>query len=168
MPSNFSTQINLPDVLQVFFRSAQGAFVDQDDLGVNGFDKGGPPHVTVRYAIETDDISRIFKVVKDFFPFYVGIGNLTTFPASEFSDGDVPLIFEIHSPQLYKLNKAIEKNLPCKPANFPYTPHMTFAYIKPESEGKYKGRHVPNLTGKEFVSKNLVFMTKEGNEIPVV
>jgi 2'-5' RNA ligase len=147
-----STQINLPDDLAKLLHDLT-ATIEEEDLHGRGRDVG-EPHITVRYGIKDFHSEPYQKLVKDFMPFYVRIGSITSFSPSEHSEGAAPLIFQVHSPQLMNLNKAIEDRVTCAPANFDYKPHITIAFVKPDKVDKYKMRK-SQLEGKEWMVKSL-------------
>ena len=135
--------------------------VNIEDLAGNGL-RVGTPHITVRYGIDTTDTELIKSKVKHMFPFYISFGKTKSFPPSIYSDEVSPLIVSVHSPQLVALNETIDSSLPVIPANFPYVPHMTLAYIDTNQISKYLDMDL--MQGLEFIAKELTIVHQDESE----
>jgi 2'-5' RNA ligase len=160
---NNSLQINIPFAFHKLFES-MAKRINTEDLAGKGLHVGSP-HITLRYGINTTNVKEIKDVCHNFFPFFIKFGITSSFPPTVFSEGTVPLIVKIESNQLVALNSYIDKKLPVIPANFDYVPHMTLAYIKPNSVEKYLNMDL--ISGMEFITKNLVLVHKDNSEVVI-
>lgn len=98
------------------------------------------PHVTVRYGVKDGDTSGLKNYIAKQKPFEAKLGKTMAFPVSEHSEGAVPIVAHVESPDLHRINGEIEKHGSFAPSSFPdYKPHVTVAYVKPEHAQKYVG-----------------------------
>lgn len=103
------------------------------------------PHVTVFYGTSATEIEKIVSEVKEFKATEITFGNVSVFNCEKY---DV-LKVEVESSSLRKMNARIKSAFPSKQTHLDYKPHMTVAYIKKGSGGKYLGKC--SLSGKSEV-----------------
>jgi len=161
-----STQANLPEG-----SPAHGAILSMqnqipaDDLAGKGKDVD-EPHVTLRYGLKTNLTPELRKFIESQPPFEASIGATTSFPPSEYSDGASPIVAAVESPELHRLNKEIEEQGEFEPSSFPeYKPHVTVAYVKPESAKKYTG--MKDAEGKKFPINSIAVSDRDGNKVDI-
>ena len=121
--------------------TARAAIKDADVMG-DGKDVD-PNHVTVRYGLLNEDLNELRAFLAAQAPFEARVIGIELFPASEHSDGAVPVVARIASPELRALEQEIGKHAEFKEKSFPkYKPHCTLAYCKPEAAEKYADLYV--------------------------
>jgi len=163
-----STQANLPEDSDAHraIRGAQ-AMVDKKDLAGDGTDID-KPHVTVRYGLKGDDHDGVKKYLGSQAPFEAKLGKTTTFPPSPNSDGASVVVAPVESDDLHRMNGEVEKHGDFKKSDFPdYRPHVTVAYVKPETAHKYEGMDVTQ--GKKFPVRSVAISNRDGEheEVPL-
>jgi diguanylate cyclase (GGDEF)-like protein len=139
--------------------------IDPADLAgdVNGTDGGMETqhHITVRYGIKGEDTAGIRAYLEQQKPFEARLGVTAAFPASEHSDGAVPIIVPVESINLRDIEKELDKHGDFKERSFPeYKPHATVAYVKPEAAQKYVG--LPAANGKTFTVTHISITGRDG------
>jgi len=127
-----------------------------EDEGIEGFEDS--PHVTVKYGIVENDISKISDIIEGYDPITIKCGNVEIFDTNPKFD-----VVKIHitGDKLQKLHDMLsEKN---DGDSFPeYKPHLTLAYVQ-----KGKGK---NLIDNDFFDKledtidQVLFVSKDGND----
>lgn len=109
--------------------------IPESELGKDGY--GDDPHITVLYGLKDDSeqtLRELKAVLSRTKPFKVRLCELTSF--EDRGDG-APLIVEVESKELHRLNAYIQKNFDCH-VKFPkYKPHLTVAYVLPECVDRY-------------------------------
>ena len=109
------------------------------------------PHVTALFGFICDKTSpeEVSELTKKLFSnkLKIKVNGMSLFKNKDF---DV-LKFDIISPDLKKLNKALVEKFPYKNDYPDYTPHMTIAYLKPGTGEKYAKK----------LSKNIIFESNE-------
>ena len=111
--------------------------IRDEDLMATGKDVD-PNHVTVRYGLLNDDLDELRSFLASQTPFEASLGQVELFPASDHSDGAVPVVAQIISPELRAIEAEIGKHADFKDKNFPeYKPHCTLAYVKPGAAESY-------------------------------
>jgi len=102
-----------------------------------------PNHVTVRYGLENEDLDGLRAYLSTLAPFEARVLRVELFPASEHSDGAMPVVALIASPELRQIEQEIGKHADFKEKSFPvYKPHCTLAYCKPEKAEPYADLYV--------------------------
>ncbi len=163
-----STQANIPDESEAgkALAGLRSKIAPQDLAGdVNGTEGGleTHPHVTVRYGVKGDDTAGIERFIESQKPFEATLGATHSFPASEHSDGAVPIVAPVESPELHRINAEIEKHGAFAASSFPdYKPHATVAYVKPGTEGKYV--NLSDAQGQRFPIDHISITDRNGNE----
>lgn len=96
-------------------------------------------HVTVRFGLLNEDLDGLRSFIAAQTPFEAQLGEIELFPASEHSEGAVPVVARIISPELHAIEAEIGKHAAFKEKSFPeYKPHCTIAYCAPESAEYYR------------------------------
>ena len=97
-----------------------------------------PNHITVRYGLLNEDLDGLRAFIARQAPFEAYVTHVELFPASEHSDGAVPVVVRIASPDLRIIEEEIGKYADFKEKSFPeYKPHCTLAYVDPAHASKY-------------------------------
>jgi 2'-5' RNA ligase len=98
-----------------------------------------PNHVTVRYGLLNENLDALRAFLASQKPFEARVEGVELFPASEHSDGAVPVVARIVSPELHAIEAEIGNYADFKEKSFPvYKPHCTLAYCKPEIAERYQ------------------------------
>ena len=162
-----STQINVPpDSELAKAHSAAVAAIPDEHVGpING--REDVPHLTLRYGLADDSpeaVTKIREAISRIPAFEVPIGKTETFPASEHSDGEVPVVARLKvTPGLDNLRKTVEGAGDFDKDNFPeYKPHITLAYVKPEFAEQYKSGN--QLEGQRVPIREITVSKKDGSQ----
>jgi len=147
--------------------------IDKNDLmpSTNTTDGSGleeNAHITVRYGIDGEDTAGIKEYLEKQAPFEATLGKTTAFPPSEHSDGGAPIVVNIESPELHRMEKEIDQHGNFVDRSFPeYKPHVTLGYVKPEAAQKYVG--MKDTEGKKFTVNSVSISNKDGSieEVPL-
>jgi len=131
-----STQIDLPPDAAEQVLAGGRDLIPDSDLMSHGRELH--PHITVRYGVE-DDADKLQAILKDFKPFEVTLGLVHVFPISTHSEDSNPVVIDVESPELIRLNAAIDAAMSAKQNDFEYHPHCTLAYVKPDAAKQYRG-----------------------------
>jgi 2'-5' RNA ligase len=138
---NTQIQIDPASSAAASLNAARATIADADCMA-DGKDVD-PNHVTVRYGLENDDLDGLRAYLSTLAPFEARVLRVELFPASEHSDGAVPVVALIASPELRQIEKEIGKHADFKEKSFPvYKPHCTLAYCKPEKAEPYADLYV--------------------------
>ncbi len=158
-PHKFSsTQVELPpEVAKLFLAAA--AKIPDNELGEDG--REDTPHVTVKYGLHGTDPMPVRKALTGESPAKLVLGKTSIFKNPDF---DV-LIVEIHSPDLHRLNKKIEKSGEFTDTHPGYKPHATIAYLKPGKGKKYTGS--TEFKGVRAVIPAVTFSAKDGTKTDI-
>ena len=113
-------------------------------------------HVTVKYGLHTTSLNKVQKVVENFGPIKIKLGEIDLFTTND--DYDV-VIIKVDSKDLKKLNKEISDNLKCTDTYKVYKAHCTIAYVKKGTADKLKGNK--KFNGKELTFDEVVFNSKD-------
>jgi len=108
--------------------------IDPEHLRVKGLEK--ELHVTVRYGF-SGDTSAIQDYLAKQPPVKIKLGKTIAFAATEHSDGVSPIVLEVESPDLERMNKELGEVGKWKEPDFEYHPHLTLAYVDPEHAHEY-------------------------------
>ncbi len=157
-----STQADVPKDSEAgtALAAARGK-IDPKDLMADGLEE--EPHVTVRYGIKGEDTSPLRKFIAAQKPFTVTLGKTASFKPSEHSDGAAPVIVPVDSPELRQLEAAMDKHGDFAERSFPdYKPHVTLAYVNPESARKYEGSSATE--GKKFLVTAIAITDRDGKK----
>jgi ParB-like chromosome segregation protein Spo0J len=134
--------------------------VDRADLMGDGLVHDS--HVTVRYGIDGEDTAGIRAYLEKQPPFEASLGRTAAFPASEYSEGAVPIIAPVKSLALDRMNREIEKHGNFTEPNFAeYKPHATVAYVKPDAASKYTD--MEDTEGKRFLVDAVTIAKRDGS-----
>lgn len=163
-----STQINLPEHLAKRIRE-MASHIHDEDLADDG--REAEPHTTVKYGLHLDSPDELARLVSNFGPVRVKLGNVSLFPANEKQTQrggdqyDVVKV-DVESPDLHRLNKLISDHLPHTDTHPDYKPHITIAYVKPGVGKRYVGQPV----GGEFTANSFLFAPRDRSgkvEVPL-
>ena len=129
-------------------------YTDPDDPSLG---RENEMHTTVLYGLHTNECCDVIDVVEEVKPFKLKVKGISKFDTND--DYDV-IKLDVDAPELRKMNKALSE-LPNSNKYPEYKPHLTIAYVKPDSvdvnaiENKFKD--------KEFQINILEFSPAEGN-----
>jgi 2'-5' RNA ligase len=143
----------------VALRSVQRDIAEKDLAG-RGWDIG-PPHITLRYGIEGDDISAIEALLATQSPIAATLGATSCFPPSAIRDVAV-IIAAIACPELHSLHQRLGEVIEFVEPTHEYEPHVTVAYVRPEVAEKYVGNQI--TAGHRFVITEVLIRTKSKGE----
>jgi hypothetical protein len=111
--------------------------VDDADLAGDGKDIDGN-HVTIRYGLRSYG-ERLIEFLRGQASPTLLLGKVRVFPASEHSGGACPVVVDIYSEGLQRINAEIDGYADWEPRSFKeYHPHATLAYVKPETADRYR------------------------------
>ena len=136
------------------------AEIAEEDLAGRGRDIG-PPHLTLRYGIQGDDVSAIKALLMTLKPFSVTLGPTSSFTPSATRDVAV-IIANVDCPELHALNQRLGEIVDFAELTHPYEPHVTVAYVRPEVAEKYVGNQI--TAGHRFVITEVLIRTKSKGE----
>jgi DNA topoisomerase-1 len=132
--------------------------ISDKDLMADGKDVEGN-HVTVRYGLLNSDVDDLRTFIGQQEPFEAQVVGVELFPASEYSEGAVPVVARIASPELRAIEQEIEKHAEFKEKSFQdYKPHCTLAYCQPEAAEKYADLYVDG----SFVVREITISHQSG------
>jgi 2'-5' RNA ligase len=143
----------------VALRSVQRDIAEKDLAG-RGRDIG-PPHITLRYGIEGDDVCAIKALLMTLKPFAATLGPTSSFPPSATRDVAV-IIANVACPELQALHQRLGEVIEFMEQTHEYEPHVTVAYVRPEVAEKYVGNQI--TAGHTFVITEVVIRTKSKGE----
>lgn len=156
-----NTQVNLPEGSEAHkaIRAMQSK-IPNEHLAGDGKDVDDP-HVTVRYGVKSP--GKIKDYVGSQQPFEAKLGKTIAFPPSEHSDGASPIVAQVESKDLHRMNGEIKNHGDFEPSNFKdYRPHVTVAYVKPEHAAKYTG--MKDGEGKSFPVNSVSLSDRDGKK----
>ena len=136
------------------------AEIAEEDLAGRGRNIG-PPHITLRYGIQGDDVSAIKALLMTLKPFSVTLGPTSSFTPSATRDVAV-IIANVDCPELHALNQRLGEIVDFAELTHPYEPHVTVAYVRPEVAEKYVGNQI--TAGHRFVITEVLIRTKSKGE----
>lgn len=112
-------------------------------------------HVTVLYGVKPEvPVSEIQSFVESLPYVVLKLGKVSFFHQA---DQDV-LKVEVESPQLQEIHQRLRKHLGehnIEPSKYPYNPHLTLAYVKPNSVDTLDG--VDRFNGYVYLLKNMTY-----------
>lgn len=134
-----------------------------EDLACSSPDTG-PPHITLRYGIQDEDVSAIKALLMGISPFTVTLGPISSFPPSA-TRAVAVIIATIDCPELHKLYQRLGSVVDFAEPVHDYSPHITVAYVKPEAAKKYVGNQI--TAGHTFLIAEVVIRTKSKQQVVV-
>ncbi len=158
---NATTQINLPPDAAAGMMEAAKQIPDAE-LGTDG--REDDPHITIKYGVKPDP-ALLSQVVGEQQPFTVTLGKTHVFEVSASSDNQAPIVVQCHAPELAELHNKVMEAMGTRPDDFPYVPHVTLAYVKPDVAAKYEG--MDWAEGISFQVDNITLSTKGGGQVRV-
>ncbi len=168
-----STQHDIPEDSEAGKALAQmRERIDPKDLvptGYGGNEHGleDDPHVTVRFGLRGEDHDEMVAYLERQKPFEAKLGKVTAFPPGPMSNGGAPLISEVISPELHRINGEIGIHGDFAAPSFPdYKPHATIGYVKPEAVSKYveTEENGSATAGKTFKVDRIAISDRNGNK----
>lgn len=125
--------------------------------GIHGIE----PHVTVKYGLHTNNHEDVVPILKGEKPIEVELGKTSVFKGSEKkipgTEDPVPydvVTVKVKSDDLERLNKKLTDGSE-NTTTFPYSPHVTLAYVKPGEGEKYAGR--TDFEGQKYTFDGVTF-----------
>jgi 2'-5' RNA ligase len=134
--------------------------IAEEDLAGRGRDIG-PPHITLRYGIQGDDIFAIAALLRTQSPIAATLGATSCFPPSATREVAV-IIANIDCPELHSLHQRLGQGIEFVEPTHEYEPHVTVAYVRPEVAEKYVGNQI--TAGHRFVITEVLIRTKSKGE----
>jgi 2'-5' RNA ligase len=135
--------------------------IAEEDLAGRGRDIG-PSHVTLRYGVLGEDISAVEALLRAHRPIPCILGATSTFPPSAESTGVAVIFARIECPELLVLNQRLGEVVDFIDPTYAYQPHVTLAYVRPETAEKYVGNQI--TSGHSFTITEVVIRTEAKNE----
>lgn len=135
--------------------------IAEEDLAGRGLDIG-PSHITLRYGIRGEDVSAVELLLREYKPISCTLGATSSFPPSEDSAGVAVIFAKIDCPALHELNRRLGEIVDFVEPTYAYEPHVTVAYVRPESAEKYVGNEI--TSGHTFVITEVLIRTQSKNE----
>ena len=134
--------------------------IAKEDLAGRGRDIG-PPHITLLYGIEGDDISAIEALLATQSPIAATLGATSSFPPSATREVAV-ITATIECPELHALHQRLGEVIKFVEPTHEYEPHVTVAYVRPEAAEKYVGNQI--TAGHRFVITKVLIRTVSKGE----
>lgn len=159
---NATTQINLPEEMAWKIKDLVKQIIPVDDLMGDGYEEN--PHITVKYGVNEDE-EGLRQAIDGEMEFEIAFGKTMVFPPSKSSDGAAVVVIQIEAPELHQLHDVIDSAIGNKKDDFPYKPHATLAYVKPEISSKYEG--LDFLEGVKFTASEITISKKDRVQVAV-
>lgn len=152
-----STQIDLNEELAQSFLERGTSLVSKKDLTGDGFEDN--PHVTVLYGIhDLDPTPQIIDIIETYPKFSITLGNISLFKEETY---DVVKV-DVDCSDLFALRNAFMNNCYFT-STFPeYIPHMTVAFVKPDSCDHLIDN--PSFKGLTAIAEDVVYSCKDGKK----
>jgi diguanylate cyclase (GGDEF)-like protein len=119
------------------------------------------PHITVKYGLHTNNHEDVIPSLKGEKPIEIELGKTSVFKGSEkkIPGTDKPVPYDVvtvavKSPDLERLNKKLTEGQE-NTTTFPYSPHVTLAYVKPGMGEKYANR--TDFEGQKYTFDGVTF-----------
>jgi 2'-5' RNA ligase len=119
------------------------------------------PHITVKYGLHTNNHEDVIPSLKGEKPIEIELGKTSVFKGSEkkIPGTDKPIPYDVvtvavKSPDLERLNKKLTEGQE-NTTTFPYSPHVTLAYVKPGMGEKYANR--TDFEGQKYTFDGVTF-----------
>jgi 2'-5' RNA ligase len=136
--------------------------IDPEDLYTDkaGYGVEKHPHVTLAYGHEEDDPETTRQALAE-----IGAGEGTIRGLSHFDQGDYKVLkFDVDSPHLHALNKRVRERIAMPGLTFKdYNPHVTVAYLKPDTDIE-KYRQLERLLSNRRFPVKMVRFSNPRNE----
>ena len=152
-----SVQVNCPPVVEAKIVSKGRDLIPDEHLASHG--RILDSHVTVRFGVK-DDQDKLRKVLASFQPFTVVLGRTVVFQPGEHSGDACPVVIDVQSEELVRLNKAIAAEMAAKEDDFEYHPHCTLAYVKTGVAEQYD--NLDDFDGLMFTVNAVVLSSLDG------
>jgi len=151
-----SVQMEFPDEIAEEIRAWGVKNIPSNILAADG--RENDIHVTLKYGIHIVDFTEVRAIFNDEKPIEVTLGKITLFDTDDF---DVIKI-DLHSSELHRLNRAINKNFEVTDTHPVYTPHSTIAYVKKGCGTPYNGD--TTFEGKKILLDSVLFSGKDNRK----
>jgi 2'-5' RNA ligase len=119
------------------------------------------PHITVKYGLHTNNHEDVIPSLKGEKPIEIELGKTSVFKGSEkkIPGTDKPIPYDVvtvavKSPDLERLNKKLTEGQE-NTTTFPYSPHVTLAYVKSGMGEKYANR--ADFEGQKYTFDGVTF-----------
>lgn len=150
--------INAPDSISRRMLGWGKKFIPDDILMINDDAAGRETefHVTVKYGLlETAISNTLFSILENYKSFPIRVGPVSLFKNGSTKGFDV-VKCSVESPELRELNRLVCENCPHFDTYKQYNPHLTIAYVKPDTCDFLIGQN-PLGQLNEFVAESVVF-----------
>ena len=156
--SNASTQIDVPGSAAAKIIDIGKKLIPDEVLAGEG--RVQTPHVSLKYGVVEDE-QKLRAAMAGIAPFTISLGKTEVFTPSESGDAS-PVVVEVHGHQLDSLHNAIQSAMGTQTDEFPYIPHITVAYVKPEEADKYAGNDM--FAGISFTATAVTLSKHDDND----
>ena len=133
---NASTQIDVPSAIAAKIAEIGRKLIPDDVLAGDG--REDHLHVTVKYGVRSDE-NLLRETLGNYPSFTVTLGKVLVFTPSESSGGESPVVVEAHASELGPLHEAVGAAMGTFRDTFPYSPHVTIAYVRTKEANKFTG-----------------------------
>lgn len=153
-------QYELPEWMAARVRAfGLGLIPDEDvysDPACPSYGREDRPHCTVFWGIHTPDPEPVRDVLSGEGGFSITLGQTACFECERF---DVVKIDVVECGDLYRLHQQIGSRLECT-ETYSYRPHVTLAYVRRGTGGRYVGRD--DFEGQRLWVNSLRFSSSAG------
>lgn len=161
-----STQVNLSsDAAQKVIDWGKRLISDADiytETGERTYGRETDIHCTAKFGLHTNDVNDVRDKIAGFGKFDIELGEVSRFVPSD-KPYDVVKI-AVEGDGLFALNKILSE-LPNSDEHPVYTPHVTIAYIKSNTNRELSGKRP--FAGIKIPVTEIIFSPKEGNKVSV-
>jgi hypothetical protein len=155
-----STQVNLSPAEQSLVVDTGKQLIADSALAGKGRELF--PHVTCKFGV-LNAPELLASILALYQPFTMTLGGVVAFEVTEHSEGTAPIVVEVKSPDLEQLHKDIDLAMAAKLDDFTYRPHLTLAYVLPESAKQFEGSNI--LAGLQIQVKTIALSDPDGNQV---
>jgi 2'-5' RNA ligase len=131
---NASTQIDVPTNVAAKILELSKGLIPDDALSGDG--RVEHLHLTLKYGVKPDaELLRQALVGQQ--PFTVTLGKVMVFEPSETTES--PVVVEARAAELGPLHESVGEKMGTFRDTFPYNPHVTVAYVRPDAAEQFAG-----------------------------
>ena len=131
--SHASTQIDVPQGVAAKIMEIGRELIPDEYLSGEG--RVQELHVTVKYGVQANE-QALRQICAQHSPFTGTLGKTQVFVNSENNAGGIPVVVEVRGAEFGDLHQEVAGAMGTIADEFPYTPHITIAYVK-ENEAQH-------------------------------